>query len=62
MILQLRRHQNTLEPLIKQFTAPTPPPEFLGQQVWGGTTEFAFLAGSQVMVMLLAWVSAQPQL
>lgn len=44
-------HQSHLEDLLKHYWAP--PPEFLIQEVWGGTLESAFLVSSQVMLLLL---------
>lgn len=44
--------QHLLEGSLKCiFLGPTP--EYLIQQVWAGTQEFAFLASSQALLMLL---------
>lgn len=42
---------NNTEGLLK-YILMGPTPEFLTQQVWGGAPEFAFLACSEVILML----------
>lgn len=49
----------TLEPALESpkracsNTSPSSTPEFLSQQVWRGTWAFAFVASSQMMLMLM---------
>ena len=47
----LNMYRNLLGRLNTDCEAP--PPEFLKQQVWGGTQQFSFLTSSQAMLILL---------
>lgn len=48
VVLKVQHHQSSLGAFRHRL------PEFLIQEVWGGTKEFALLTSSQVMPMLLS--------